>query len=228
MEKLNIKKIMNRIKSLSLENKILLLLASPFNFVFYYLVSYLTKARFHYYLITPIDEVVPFVPWTMIIYWGCYIFWIINYCLCTIYDKGINSQFIKTHYIGETICFIIMFTFPTIMSRPVITSTDIFSKMLSIQYAFDAADNLFPSIHCFVSYLCWIGVRNNDSIPKWYQNTSLVLALLVFISTLTVKQHVLVDLFASVLVAEASYKISAYLSSRKNIFDMHIIKINEH
>lgn len=108
-----------------------------------------------------------------------------------------------------------MLFFPTIMPRPEVVGTDIFSKMLLVQYTADAADNLLPSIHCFVSYLCWIGVRNNKDIPTWYQNTSLVLALLVFVSTLTVKQHVIVDLIASVIVAEIAYKISVYLSNHK-------------
>lgn len=215
MEKINFKALVDKIKSLSLEKKILLLLAIPFNLGCYYLVRYLTRARFHYCLMLPFEESIPFLPWMMIVYWGCYIFWAINYCLCTIYDKGKNGQFIKTHYIGELICFIIMFIFPTIMPRPEVAGTDVFSKMLVAQYTVDAADNLLPSIHCFVSYLCWIGVRNNKDIPKWYQNTSLVLALLVFVSTLTVKQHVVADLIASVIVAEIAYKISSYLSNRK-------------
>ena len=215
MKKLDLKTIMNGFKSLSSENKILLLLTVPYNFVFYYLVRYLTTSRYHYCLMLPIEESIPFLPWTIIIYWGCFIFWITNFYLGTIYDKGKNGQFIKTHYIGEMICYIIMFVFPTTMSRPEVVGTGVFSKIVIAQYTLDAADNLLPSIHCFVSYLCWIGVRNNKDIPKWHQNTSLVLALLVFVSTLTVKQHVIADLIASVVVAEVAYKVSTYLSNRK-------------
>ena len=202
MNKLNIRVLVDKFKALSKENLLLLLFSAPFNFAIYYLARYLAKARYHYCLLTPIDEMIPLIPWTIIFYWGCYVVWVINYC-----------------YIGETICFIIMIIFPTIMPRPEILGTDFFSRMVNAQYTIDAADNLFPSIHCFVSYLCWIGVRNNPNIPKWYQNTSFVLAILVFISTLTVKQHVIVDVFASVIVAQIAYKISARLSKQQTSFD---------
>lgn len=224
MNKLNIRVLVDKFKALSKENLLLLLFSAPFNFAIYYLARYLAKARYHYCLLTPIDEMIPLIPWTIIFYWGCYVVWVINYCLCVICDENQSGEFIKTHYIGETICFIIMIIFPTIMPRPEILGTDFFSRMVNVQYTIDAADNLFPSIHCFVSYLCWIGVRNNPNIPKWYQNTSFVLAILVFISTLTVKQHVILDVFASVIVAQIAYKISAYLSSRKKLSHISIIK----
>lgn len=219
MKKLNIRVLVDKFKALTKENLLLLLFSAPFNFAIYYLARYLTKARYHYCLLTPIDEMIPLIPWTIIFYWGCYVVWVINYCLCVICDENQSGKFIKTHYIGETICFIIMIIFPTIMPRPEILGTDFFSRMVNAQYTIDAADNLFPSIHCFVSYLCWIGVRNNPNIPKWYQNTSLVLAILVFISTLTVKQHVILDVFASVIVAQIAYKISARLSKQQTSFD---------
>lgn len=36
-------------------------------------------------------------------------------------------------------------------------------------YAVDAADNLFPSIHCLVSWFCYIGLRGRRDIPVWYR-----------------------------------------------------------
>ena len=70
-------------------------------------------------------------------------------------------------------------------------------------YSVDAADNLFPSIHCLVSWLCYAGVRGKRSVPVWYQRASCVMAVLVCVSTVTTKQHVLVDVAGGVLLAEA-------------------------
>lgn len=39
---------------------------------------------------------------------------------------------------------------------------------MRLLYWIDAADNLFPSIHCLVSWLCWIGVRRRRDIPYGY------------------------------------------------------------
>lgn len=69
-------------------------------------------------------------------------------------------------------------------------------------YWVDDADNLFPSIHCLVSWFCYIGIRGRKEIPKWYQNCSCATAIIVFLSTLTTKQHVIVDIIGGVVIAE--------------------------
>lgn len=196
------------IRSLSTENLLLLLFAAPYNFLAYLGGRQLAREHYHHCLSTYFDNVIPLLPWTMIIYWGCYVFWIANYVLGTKYDQSRNNRFIKTHYVGETIAFLLFAFFPTTMSRPVLKGNDFFVTLLRIQYSVDSADNLFPSIHCFASWLCWIGVRRNNRIPKWYQCLSLLLAILICISTLTVKQHVIADIIVSIILAEFSYIIA--------------------
>jgi len=85
--------------------------------------------------------------------------------------------------------------------------TGIFEKAIIWLYNVDAADNLFPSIHCLSSWLCVIAVRNQERIPKTYKIVSVILAVLVCISTLTTKQHVIVDVFAGILLAEFSHRL---------------------
>lgn len=79
---------------------------------------------------------------------------------------------------------------------------------MRLLYRVDAADNLFPSIHCLVSWLCWIGVRKRKDIPTIYRYISLIASLLVCISTLTTKQHVIVDVIGGIALAECSYMIA--------------------
>lgn len=69
-------------------------------------------------------------------------------------------------------------------------------------------DNLFPSIHCLVSWLCWIGLRNQKQIKTGYKIFSFLMAIAICICTLTTKQHVIVDVIAAVGLAEVSYLIS--------------------
>ena len=49
---------------------------------------------------------------------------------------------------------------------------------------------------------------------KLYKINSIIFTLLVFVSTLVLKQHVLVDVFAGVLV----YEIGLKIAKRKPIF----------
>lgn len=105
----------------------------------------------------------------------------------------------------------IYISFPTTNIRSEITTSGIFSDMLRFLYNIDAANNLFPSIHVLVSWYCFIGIRNNDSIPAWYRYFSLFMAIMISISTLTTKQHVIADVIAGVFLAELTWKISLYL-----------------
>ena len=47
----------------------------------YFLAKLLTDGRFHYDLSISLDDKIPFVPFFMLIYWGAYFSWGINYIL---------------------------------------------------------------------------------------------------------------------------------------------------
>ena len=68
-----------------------------------------------------------------------------------------------------------------------------------------AADNLFPSIHCLVSWFCFLGIKDQKRIPTWYKGVSFTLAVLVFLSTIFTKQHVLVDVAGGVILAQVCF-----------------------
>ena len=50
-----------------------------------------------------------------------------------------------------------------------------------------------------------IAIRKNREISKQYKIFSVIVAVAVFISTLTTKQHVIFDVIAGVFLAEGSY-----------------------
>ena len=193
----------------------LLLVAAPvFNFLVYGCGRLIAQGAVHHDITTGLDELIPLVPWTILIYWVfAFPLWIINYCLGVYYGKGGRYRFILSHYIGEVICFIVFILFPTIMVRPQIVGNSFFDRFLMLTYQVDNPDNLIPSIHCFVSWLCWIAVRKDPHIPGWYQLLSLFIAAAICISTLTVKQHVIADVIAGILLAEFSYLAAGYFSS---------------
>lgn len=98
--------------------------------------------------------------------------------------------------------------YPTTNTRPEIVGSDIWAQLMRFLYSMDAADNLFPSIHCLVSWLCYIGIRGNKKVPQWIRTTFCICAIAVFISTLTTKQHVIYDVVAGVALVEVTYRVS--------------------
>lgn len=171
--------------------------------------------RIFHNLTTTLDNKIPLIPVFILIYLGSYIFWIANYLLICSLNKEHCYRFITADLLGKLVCFISYVSFPTTNIRPTITASGIFVDMLKFLYKIDAATNLFPSIHCLVSWYCFVGIRNCKNIPAWYRYFSLFIAILICISTLTTKQHVIVDVLGGVALAELTWQLSLYLQPYK-------------
>lgn len=165
----------------------------------------LTNGLHHYDMTTAADGCVPFLPWTIVIYLGCYVFWVVNYAMGCRQNVEEAEHFLCAECFAKLICCIYFLLLPTTNIRPDIVGTGFFDNAMRWLYRTDPADNLFPSIHCLTSWFCVIAVRKQKAVPGWYKALSVVMALAVCISTLTTRQHVLADVFAGVLLAEASY-----------------------
>lgn len=163
---------------------------------------------YHYNLETGLDRAIPFVPWTVLIYFGCYLFWIMNYMISVRQGRKAAYRFLSADFLAKCICFFFFLSLPTTNIRPEVTGDGIWNALMRFLYWVDSADNLFPSIHCLTSWMCYIGVRGRKNVPFWYRSFSCLMAIAVFISTLTTKQHVVADVAGGVLLAEACYRIT--------------------
>ena len=193
---------------------IILLGALLWNEAVYYCARLLAGSRPHYVLETPQDQWIPVLPWSVAVYFGCFLFWGVNYWLCARQSREKSERFFCADAMAKTICFFIFLVLPTTNCRPEITGADLWSELLRLLYRIDAPDNLFPSIHCLVSWLCWVGVRGRTDLPKAYRWFSFVAAIAVCLSTLTTRQHVIVDVAGGIVLAELCYWLCGYPAVR--------------
>lgn len=177
------------------------------NMPVYYLGRLLTMGRDHTDISIPLDDKIPLIPVMIIIYWGCYIYWVVSYLIALSQEYEIAKKFAIAEIAGKIVCFIIFMIFPTTMTRPEITGTGIFDQLMKFLYFVDQPDMLFPSIHCYVSWMCYLGVKDMPNLKKKWKIFILLFAILVCISTVTVKQHVIYDIFGGIILAEVSYRI---------------------
>lgn len=181
-----------------------------FNNIVYYVFRLFLKDAYHYDFTTPLDRMIPFVPAWVSIYLICYLFWIVNYILIGRQGKEHLYRFVTADLLARLICGLFFIFLPTTNIRPEITGTGIWDQLMAFVYASDEPTNLFPSIHCLCSWFCYLGIRNQKSIPVWYQYFSLIFAVLVCISTQFTKQHYLIDIFGGVGIAQLCYSLSRY------------------
>ncbi len=208
-------------KRRTFEAIIIVALAFVWNVSVYSVSRLFTKSWHHYDMTLPIDKHIPFLPWTIIIYFGCYAFWIINYYLCAMQSSDKRDRFFCADALAKVFCFIIFVSVPTTNIRPSVANETVWDFLMRFLYNIDSADNLFPSIHCLMSWLCWVCVRRRKDIPALYRYFSLLFALAVCVSTLTTRQHVIVDVFAGVALAEFCYFVAGF-GKIKNLYSKMI------
>ena len=85
--------------------------------------------------------------------------------------------------------------------RPVVFPRDnIFSRMVGVLYTVDTSTNVCPSLHVAISIgLASVWVKQQD-ISLWIRCLMVLLAVLVSMSTVFLKQHSVVDGYAAVAV----------------------------
>lgn len=179
------------------------------NCLIYWGSDQLTSARYHYDFTGTLDRMVPLVPAFIWIYILAFPFWAVNYILAAQRGKDQFYRFVATDLTIHLTCFILFLVIPTTNIRPELTGSSISEKILGIVYAMDGGahpSNLFPSIHCYVSWMCYRGLKGAKEIPVWYQRFSFVFAALIIISTQVLKQHYIVDAVAGVALVEIFWR----------------------
>lgn len=185
------------------------LVAFIWNQVIYQGAFFLTASRHHFDFALPVDSTIPLIPWTIVIYYGCFLHWGLHYiCVAKLGNRN-TRQFYAADFLIKSVSFLFFLCLPTVMHRPEVTGTGFWNDTIRFLYWMDKPYNLFPSIHCSVSWLCWINVRKNTQVPKWYRYFALIAAIAVCLSTLTTRQHVLVDIAGGLLVAEVCWALAA-------------------
>ena len=106
---------------------------------------------------------------------------------------------IITFIITTLIAGIIFVSFPNTVVRANITDNSISNQVVKIIYALDDPGiNCLPSTHCLYAFLFIFAILDTKSnSPKWMKLLITTLSILVVLSTLFVKQHVLYDVVAA-------------------------------
>ncbi|CAH1191121.1 phosphatase PAP2 family protein [Paenibacillus sp. JJ-223] len=183
---------------------LLWLLIVPILNIFY---GILNRAGDHvFYLGTSIDQLVPFVPVFIIPYVLWYPF--ITGILVALAFKNRETYFQTLIALcsGLIVSYLFFALFQTTIQRPDIQhETGFLYRIIGMVYSSDQPYNCFPSIHVLTSYLMLRGARVFSKI-NW--RLTAAMSTLIMISTVFVKQHVVVDIAGGVLVGELCFRLA--------------------
>ena len=172
-------------------------------------VKLLQIGRTHWDMSLPADAAVPFLPWTVTIYLGSFVYWYLCFLFASRGDRAESDRLFATHFLTATVSALVFVLFPTTLQRPDIAGGGLWNWLMRVVYWFDTPENLFPSLHCSTGWLCWVGLRRRRDLPLWTRLAALLLSLAVCVSTLTTRQHVLADVFSGVALCEIDYFLAS-------------------
>jgi membrane-associated phospholipid phosphatase len=126
----------------------------------------------------------------------------------------------KFMFTGMTIFLIISTVFPNGQDlRPVVFERDnIFVDMVRMLYRADTCTNVFPSLHVFNSLSVCIAIHESEKLKehKAVCNTAYILAGLIILATMFLKQHSVLDVFGAAFMAYILYRF-VYASEKKTV-----------
>ena len=162
------------------------------------------------------DRMIPFCPHWIVVYFLAFPFWVYGFILIARESREMCRVYLIGEMIAKTICLICFLVFPTTLVRPVIGADGTFWKQLvALLYRIDSPDNLFPSIHCLESWICFRSGRKMKKAPSWYGNLAAVAMILIFASTQLLKQHVLLDVAGAIAAGEMGLLLAHKLYVRR-------------
>ncbi len=177
-----------------------------------FIVVYQVTNRYHFIEpkelpMTWMDEAIPFVPWMVPVYVSYLIYTFLVIARSRDNDE-VKDIFILTHIqLGLSALFFIFY--PITFPRDLFYFTSPFTSAFNNFWLwFDAPANCFPSLHAI---LCMTAIRH--SRHKKYQWIYITWGLAIIVSTLTCKQHYIVDILAGVFLYGLSLKIFQFYCS---------------
>jgi len=182
---------------------------------------YLASNHFHFtapeYLpMSPMENSIPFLPYTIWIYLSEYILFVVIFFLCKD-TENLNRYFYAFLFMQVT-SVLIFCLWPTIYPRelfPIPEDTDCITYFIfdSLRRT-ETAASCFPSLHVSSVYLSvFIFLKEQRNKLPFF----LIWGTAIALSTLTTKQHYLVDIVAGIIMAVLSFCIFRFCFSYRGL-----------
>lgn len=165
--------------------------------------------------IPAIDDAIPIIPIFLIIYVWSYFFWAMAPMAASKCEYGHFLDSMAGYLFPCLFGFLILIFVPTYMDRVAEGLFDtsrqgLFADLLRSWYGLDGGEmayNMFPSFHCLNSTVSYMMVAGRKEIPKWFRVYSCVMMLLIYLTTLFVKQHYVPDVLAGSFIGFVGFAL---------------------
>jgi membrane-associated phospholipid phosphatase len=184
---------------------------------YFFTQAIIQKSEFD--LLTEIDKAIPFMPEHVWIYHTLLPAIVVTMTYLVKQEKVFFNVFWSA-MICALILNISYVLFPAFYPRPDIVPSTLSELLVSITHQIDGAHNTFPSGHVTFSVILSLGVfhaRTSLSMPG-IKMLYLLWTLGIMMSTLTLKQHFIVDVAAGAVLATISFMLVKNIINKHNFY----------
>jgi len=194
-----------------------LLLYWPLFGLLFYTVERLWIRESYFPMYSPLDDMIPFCELFVIpyIFWFAYLVGIHVYTL--FWDTEAFKKLMYFIMISYSIALITYIIFPNAQElRPMEFERDNFlTRFMAGFYQFDTNTNVCPSIHVIGSVAVMGCSFYTKHFSSWgWRIANIIITVLISVSTVFLKQHSIIDMFAAIPVCIISYYF-AFIYKRK-------------
>lgn len=195
-----------------------------YGFIYLPWFAYLEKSvtKNYHIMHVSMDDYIPFNEYFIVPYilWFLYVSGAILYFFFK--EKDSYYRLCAFLFTGMTISLIVCTIFPNGTDfRPAINpDKNLFSWIVAALYHTDTCTNVFPSVHVFNSIGVHIAITHSERLKKAHliKFASFILMVSICLSTVFLKQHSVIDGFASIAMAYCLYGVvygKSYIYSRR-------------
>lgn len=189
----------NSISSDEFKHLRLLLFWPVFGLLFMF-VERFYQADCYYPMYCRLDDLIPFCEWFLIPYLFWFVYLVGMHLYTLLYDVDTFKRMMKYIILTYSAAIIIYLIFPTCQElRPIEFERDnILTRFIVGFYQFDTNTNVCPSIHVIGSLAVMEAALWSNTIKsKGWKTAFVIVAILICLSTVFMKQHSIIDLFAA-------------------------------
>ncbi|UPK41117.1 phosphatase PAP2 family protein [Paenibacillus pabuli] len=164
---------------------------------------------------TNLDVLIPFTPGFIVPYLIWYPFITGVLIALAFRNRMVYFQTLIALCSGLIISYIFFALFQTSIQRPEMhNQTGFIAQLVRFVYTTDQPYNCFPSIHVLTSYLM---LRAGHVFNRTIHLFIAIISILIIISTVLVKQHVVADILGGILVGELCFRLAKMVVIRKKV-----------
>ena len=190
-------------------------------YLIYFFIAYmigfmiLENQDFSHMIITDtwIDQYIPFNEYFVIPYVLWFVFMVLGFAYFVFIDQsGVKRTYFYL-FLGMSLSLLIYALIPTGQNlRVQLYNDNIFQCLVSFIYSVDSSTNVCPSIHVYNSVMMCVSLLKSRKIKQhtWLCFLIIVLAILICMSTVMIKQHAFVDIVWALVLAIVIYSIGKW------------------